>query len=510
MELSQEWVFEMKRTLLKRITGFVLLVTVIVASCACEKEKEFSVDHFNKHENTVSLDYSFLPEDDSEALLYNPDQLQIFQETVSSYFVDYGYEELFSYEQAISGIQVDHFVAEHTYSALDDTGILTKEHLVETVKKNTAAYLEEKPLLVKEVSDECLLRICEILVDVVNGMLEKYPDIDKDRVYCNLGNLKVVEKRGALDYAAIEPGMVLHVNRNTANMVGVLTSSNMYNVLIHETMHIIQFGCECEAIDGCIRRCGLAHSYASLDQDYSDWVWLAEGSAERMACLFANVAPMTYQYKVNYILTMDQVTMLQAEVPVNYVETLYFYCDPDRLFDLFGAKTEAQKEEIYKMVYALEMMQMEPGDVQRAYTKYYGVEWTDEIRDEFAYTIKRPVVQTLTKCFFNNLAEAIRNNSMSKNDLLFFLNLYESTMNEHIQLNNEKQDVYNVAFVEWYGAVRNDFFACLDNVSAAEYAQYVAGDGAAAINASMKWLDKEKQDFLIAKFQDNKCGYKFN
>lgn len=501
----------MNKRLFHRLTGLCVILAVLLTFCACSKEPSFSLGDFDKHENTISRSYSFSQNDTSEQIAYDADKLSVFQEVVSSAYVEYGYDELFNYEQAVSGIYVDHSVSEHAFSALDQSGCLTKEHLFEVVRKNNVAYLDGMTSLIKDIDDEFLLRICEIVVDTINDTLSKYPDIDKDRVFCNLGNLKVVEKSSALDFAAVEPGMVLHINRNTSNMVGLFTSSNMYSVLLHESMHIIQFGCECEKIEGCVRRCGLAHSYSasSIEQDYSDWIWLAEGSAERMACLYSNVEPMTYTNPVNYILSLDLATLLKSDVPANYVETLYFYSDLDKLFSLFGAETDEQKQEIYKMIYSLEIMQMEPADVKEAYKNIYGTDWTDDVRDDLNNKVKRPIVQTLTKTFLQNLVDAIQNNSVSKNDFMFLLNLYESTINYHLRLNMTEYDAYNAEFGKWYRSVREALFACIENITLAEYSQYIASDGVSSINAGMEWIDREKQTFLIEKFESNKCDYKF-
>jgi len=495
----------------KRILLWLLIVSVFTTFLACKEETSLSLDDLKKPEGTVTTAYSFQAEDTSGELLFDENKLQEFQTLLTSTRVEYGYEELFDYEKALWGIQVDHTVSEHRYSALDSDGKLTKEHLLEVVKANNVAYLSKNTSLLKKLDDEYLLRICEILVEVTNDTLEKYPDIDRDRVYCNLGYLKVIEKGGALDFAAVEAGMVLHVNRNMAKLVGATTSGSMYQVLVHEAMHIIQYGCSCEEIEGCIRRCGLAHAYSStiMEQDYSDWIWLAEGSAERMASLYAGVEPMTYTNYVNYIASLNLATVLQPDVPANYVETLYFYSDLDRLFTLFGATTEEEKQEIYQMIYALEIMQSEPGDVKEAYKKHYGTEWSDQIRDEVNNTVKRPIVQTLTKCFLNHLAEAIRSNSISKNDFLFLLNLYESTINYHLRLDNENHDQYNGEFVAWYGSLQSALFASLENVTAEDYEQYVSDDGAAVIHAGMNWLDEQKQSFLISRFEANRCEYKF-
>lgn len=162
--------------------------------------------------------------------------------------MEYGYEELFDYEKAMEGITVDHTVVSHTYSALDENGQLTKEHLYEIVKRNNEVYLGDANAVIKKVDDEIVLQIC-----------------------------------------------------------------------------------------------GIAHTYPGNGQDYSDLVWMGEGSAERMTSLYTGTAPMTYYNHVNYILTFDLATMLRDEVPANYMESVYFYDDVEKLFWAFDAKSEEEK-----------------------------------------------------------------------------------------------------------------------------------------------------------------------
>lgn len=492
----------------KRLIASILVVVIMYTLCSCGSKNKLVLSEFKPKEDTGNTVYAFAETEEAVALAYNTEKIQEFQTAIKAEPVEYGYEELFDYEKAIKGMRVEHSVAEHKYSALDSAGMLTKEHLCEAVIENNEVYLENVvKSVVKEVDETLILQICEIIVDVVNYMLETYPDIDKDRVYCNLGNLKIVEKVSALNYGAVEPGMVLHINRSTAALLKNKDNASMYNVIVHETMHILQFGCACEQIEGCERRFGPSHAYDDWEQEYADWTWLGEGSAERMACLYMETEPMTYFNHINYILTFDLVNVLRDEIPANYIESLYFYDDLDKLFVAFDAQTEEEKQEVYKAIYSLELMQMEPADITEAYEKFYGVTWTEEVSGDVFNKVKRPILKTVTKKFFDNLADAIMTKEISKNDLLFLMNLYESTMNQHLRLEDAKYDQYNEEFVIWYKQYREMLFDALENLSLEEYMTYVVGEGESAINATLAWVPKEKQKLLLEKYEDNTCRY---
>ena len=302
--------------------------------------------------------------------------------------------------------------------------------------------------------------------------------------------------------------MILHINQAIAQLADLLAGKSMYSVIIHETMHIIQYGCSCEPSTECTRRCGLAHAY-DWEQDYSDWLWFVEGSAERMTCLYSDVEPMTYGNMVRYIVTMDLATMLQKNVPVNYAETINFYCDPQMLFDLFGCETEQDKEEIYHLIYGLEMMHTQSEDVKEVYKERYGAELVDAVAADFNNTIKRPIVKTITKNFYRNLAQTVATETVTRNDLLFLLNIFDSTINYHLCFDRPEQDDYNAAFAEWYQQTQNAFFDCFPNVSMDDYTDYAAVKDDTLLNAGMQWLASDKQAFLADKYEalDNNFKY---
>lgn len=498
--------------LIKIISLLTVLSTVCITFSSCGKKSGFSEESLAVRENTLTHSYTFDSDNSSRELSFDTDMLNNFVSAVKALNIDYGYDEMFNYQKAMEGMNADFTVERHKNSALDENGILTKEHLLEIVNKNTADYLNSVATgIIHKIDDrDFLLRICEIIVQATNDILNQYPEIDKARVYCNLGNLKIVEKKSALDFAAVEPGMILHLNGNTAQIADIMEGKSMYSVIVHETMHIIQYGCSCEPDKSCIRRCGFARAHSEWEQDYSDWMWLEEASAERMACLYSDVQPMTYENMVKYLTTLDFVTMLQNDVPADYLEVLSFFGDSNKLFELFGCENERDRKEIYRLIYALEMMQMKPDDVKDAYKKNYGVELSDSVADDFNLKIKRPILQTATKLFYINLAHTVLSGALSENDLFFLINLYESTLNYHLCFDMEKYDSYNAEFLKWYKQIKESFWPCFSNADENEYATYNIIKAGSILNAGMNRLDSGKKIFLADKYQAVEKAYKIS
>lgn len=98
-----------------------------------------------------------------------------------------------------------------------------------------------------------------------------------------------------LSYAEVSKDMVLSISKNNTEIVLNMKDENgLRNVLVHETMHIIQLGCECEDIDHCERRAGISVYWDGFTLNTTDWTWFVEGSAERNMCNLTGEDATTY------------------------------------------------------------------------------------------------------------------------------------------------------------------------------------------------------------------------
>lgn len=156
------------------------------------------------------------------------------------------------------------------------------------------------------------------------------------------------------------------------------------------------------------------------------------------------------------------------------------------------------------MMQTLEIMQRQPDDIKKAYEDYYHEEWSDKVFLE----LKTPLVASLTKVFYRNLAQTLRAGQLTQNDLCFLINLYESTIEYHLQTTNADYDQYTNPFWDWYLPLREEFFECIDNITFDEYLGYAADSGDNTINAGMNWLSEEKRDFLSWRFETLEKNYK--
>ena len=112
----------------------------------------------------------------------------------------------------------------------------------------------------------------------------------------------------------------------------------------------------------------------------------------------------------------------------------------------------------------------------------------------------------LTKVFYNQLLDIISNNTpFTVNDLLFIINLFEANLDNHLKYSNSNYQSYNEDFLKTYLSLRNEFFDALSNINdidfSEQYETYSMLADENTINASLKWLTKDKTDFLTERLE---------
>lgn len=453
--------------------------------------------------------YNFA-DDPAEYISLSVDGAAAVLEAVAAQQPDYCDQDLYQLDEVKSRLHFDASVENHQHNGLDPTGKLTAVHLAELVKTNNETFLESKPFGYENVTDEAyILALCNVIVDTVNAMHETYPDIDWQRVYCNLGNLKILYDVGMLSYAQVNDKLVLAISKHNTGIVLNMKGEDAFrNVLVHETMHLIQIGCTCEQIENCTRRCGICIYWEDFKLNTTDWGWMFEGAAERNMCNLTGGNATTYQYKMDYLCSFTVSTLLREETKADTMETLHFYDDPQRLFDAFGCETEAEREELLCAVIALNTFQMQPERFMDAYAEKYGhdLRQDEDALNDFCFRTKIPVCTTLAREFFTNLVAYLQTEEVTTSDLFFLLNLFEGHMNQHLNFSVEYKKPINAPFVESYTAMRQALFEALEaNHPEMDlntmYAAYEILTEENKLNASWTSLPTAKRTFLAERAQ---------
>ncbi|MBQ7499504.1 MAG: hypothetical protein IJT91_01275 [Clostridia bacterium] len=498
--------------MIKRIMCLILALialTPVLAGCGKRAGILENADlEFTSGEKTY--DISFADSDGSGPVTADADELARFIDVVNGIKPEYMYTELYGVQECYERFFTRPSVEKHEFSALDVNGELTADRLMELAKNNNVAFLGENSTnkhYYTEPGDELFLSICRLVVDTVNEMKSRYPGIDWERVYCNLGRLKIFFKSGMMSFAAVTPDMMLELGEASLHIADILKGgSSPRLIIIHEVMHIIQLGCSCENIEHCRRRAGVTYMWDDVSLQGNDWSWFFEGSAELNMCVLTGEEPVTYENMINYLKDVGLSILLNKNISADHVRTVSFYDDPHMLFDALGAYNKDEVIEAANMLEAIEILQNLPPDFASAYQLRYGTELTDEIRDEIRINIKPALCLTMSRIFYKNLARAAADGGMTENDVYCMIAVLEAAMEHHMLLSNEERKEINSAFKDGYMDMRKAFFGMLEksgsDASLKDYYAYriFTDDGHKTVDATLSFLDEDKRSFIIERF----------
>ena len=490
----------MKKRVLRALC--LTLAVLLCTSCSSGKGTRPSLNtDFVKRENPFSFS-----ETPSAQVHFAETSASFLKQTFSEIETVYPYEELYELEEVKKRLDFSVSVEKHKFSALNAAGALDSAHFATLVQENSDAFLATKPFGYGKVPKETIDELCAFIVKVAEEMRARYPDLDWERIYCNLGNLKIAYDKGSLNFAQVSPEMVLGINENNTSIVLTLKGEDGFSrVLTHETMHILQMGCSCEDLGTGSRRAGICVYWDDFTLNTADWTWMVEGAAERNMCKLTGGDAVTYQYKMDYLCSLTLSVLLRPEVQADTLDLLCFYEDPELFFTAFGAVDEAEREELIEMMVTLQILQIQPNAFHAMYKEKTGVDLKadEDAMNRFSYSLKPAVCITLAKEFYTNLADFLAQGGVSQNDLFGLLTVFEGHLNQHLNFSDESKREINKPFFDAYETMRSAFFERLsaDNGGAdfsALYAAYNPTEGGReTLNATLSSLPEEKREFLL-------------
>ena len=484
-----------------KIVSLFLCIALLLSLSACSKPaKKYNMNFTETSKNT---NFVLNKNDDSANIELTQDSIDELKRTIDNIKVDVPYSELFKTEECYN--RLNQSIAINTHDSIfNDFAELSGSSLMTKVKDNNKVYLQENTFGYEVPDDDFLLELCDLIIETISKIKNEYPTIDYKRVLCNLSNLKILYKKGMVDNAQVTAEMVLNISPNMFEIVELMSGKNgCRNVVIHEIMHIVQLGCQCENIEHCTMRCGFSYRWDDFDINSTDFRWLFEGSAERMMCNITGDVALTYKYMINYICTMNIATMLNDSVSANYLETLSFYNDVDKLYNLFGCKSKLEKLEILNMLIATNVIQTAPEEFLTAYAKSYNEDTSSsETIDKINYTLKPSVCLIVTKQFYNQLLDLLGSDeAITTNDLMFIINLFEASLDNHLKYTSANNQSYNQKFIGEYLNIRNSLFESISRENAINisklYTSFEMILTEKTVAASLNWLQEKKIEFLI-------------
>ena len=477
------------RIVIKRCLAVVLICVLFVSMSGCAEEPA-SIFGFSLPDTVETTDYGFAASSDVPLSLSSEAAERIY-EAIGHTDSHYTYSHLYQLDEVKERLQFDATVDSHSRLLPLQGGDLSAKALRKRVLANNKAFLKTADSKKYTAIDKKpLLEICSLIVQAVNAMQTKYPQLDRERIRCNLGNLKILFRFGMYSLAEVTANGVLAININHEDMME--TTNGLRNVIIHETMHVLQLGCSCEDIPNCERRAGASVYWTDFPLNTTDWPWLTETAAERFMTALTGDEGVSYQNKVEFLSTATLSLLINDTVSPDTLESLTLQSDPSAYYTVFNCKTQAEKDEILNMLITANISLMRPLAFYETYEDAYSVEGTD-YKTRLGYELLPSVFITLSKAFYRSIVSYIQEHTVTKEDLYCLLTVFEGSVSQLLQWDNAEREAYNRVFSDAYLPLRQ---VLLDALEITDYGDYHLFDESGNVNASLTDLPEEDRQFL--------------
>jgi len=450
-----------------------------------------------------------------EKITYTEEDAESFLYYLSNYDVEYLDEELFYYDEAtefFDNNKIDE-IHNHTYSGFIVDGKVDEEKLFESVKENSPKFRKENNhYLYTEITDDSEYRlIISYVAESINHDLPNKSEEEIRELDCVLGNLTIFEGVG-VEAAKVTTENALLVNPSMIEAMRISSNQeNTYrNIIYHETKHLEQSSCIDRENDKYYRQ-GLSlieNSDELLINPYN-WTWSTEGAAELGSNDMTGENPTTYKYLVSYLKTLNLISILNGNETCQEIENTSINRNIDYFYELLGTNNDITKEEIVKMMYAMEITQKYAEDHMELYETMHA---NDETFDytKIRETYRSEFLIESTKIFYANLANKIINEDLTLEDIFCLMTLYEGDLSNHIPYNESANldKEYNQNMLLEYNNIQANFFESLSNATGLsiddlyqKYNSYSAfiidEEENITLNANLSFLNETQIDWLI-------------
>ena len=342
---------------------------------------------------------------------------------------------------------------------------LDTQQLFDLVKANNAVSIEKNVTLKYfQLEDEEILWACEVICDTINHEL---PALGNSAMLfdigSNLADLKISKSPGGgLDNGNLTDDNSMYLNPiMLKNMVSLYGEHADEATVAHETEHLIQkLSTETRTALSIERGYGFCVAWEDQPVNSMYFNWLIESSAERLAAYSMGCDPITYGSMRGYLDTCTFLNTLQGS-EIKDVPCLTQQPSLEQVFDLFSCVTADEQLELLEMLYAIEVVQVEPEDFMALYKMQLGRELSEEDLIQLKIEMKNAACQTITKYFYRNLSRLLAEQDMPLREVLYLITLFESDLNLHISYADTGRADTIRPFMETYLSTQKAFFNCL-------------------------------------------------
>jgi len=449
----------------------------------------------------------------------NTENYDEYVKWLSNKEVSYVYADLYDIENAYANVemyngQILEQKHQHTGTFLNVNELSTAEQIYDKIVTNSDEYLKTHDGYFA-LDEKYIKLIAEILEKMLSDVYSELSQNDAARIVCMLNDVTAVGI-DSTDFAVNDLNEVYNA-RVTEEAVIMLDIEMMENLrgnqtyertIAHEVAHLFQRMCPDHKIEG-LTQIGSSQYVEEFDDtgevNTLHFQWLYEAAAEQMSMdVYDSKTPLVYKTMVGYLNTLNLITLIRAECDEKSIVESQMSNDADTIYEVLGVTTPKEREEIVHMLYSICFIQTEREDFRNAYKEKYGTIDGQEIT--IKKIMKESVAQTMTKYFYKNLAEQVKNGSVTLQDIFYLINIFEAALSLHIVYDDAERQEYIDEAISFYVEAQDKFFEMIAEDSELDYENVVGQFEQYALvietaagyrrNFQFSWLKQEEIDYL--------------
>lgn len=468
---------------------------------------------------------------------YDNEAYNVFKSFINEYQVNFPLlNEMYDIETAVDSIVTNHgSVTQHTYSGFISNGVVDENKLLQSVVNNSAKYKEDnkKECLFYSVIEDTtkLKKIIHLIAESLNEDIPSKSKEDIEELSCTLGGLRIFYSSG-LSAAAISNNNILTINEPMVEMLeinGGNDKEGLKHTIYHEAKHLEQVSCndykneEYELQGVSIVRNNISNDVSSsVKRTPLDWTWVNEGTAEEKSALLAGGNIETYANYIAYIENLNISSLTSKYADKSYViEDTTLNKDVNKFYNLLGMQDRITKKEIAEMMLSVEVFQSRFNSFQDDYKEKFETELSEDDYSKIKYQLRRSYTLESSKIFYNNLAQAIKNqNEVKLEDIFALITIFEGDLNYHFDYdyyNKLTDDEEDWEMFNEYKKIQDAFFSSLAMCNNLEYTEilnkfynyglYIENTNKEELNAPLTWISEQKKEWLVAKSNNKRTSY---
>ncbi len=402
---------------------------------------------------------------DSSVTISNSASEQLINEIIQIP-IDYAYSDLYDVETAYQRyLQIPAY--DGIIQPIMANGYVDAQQLYDLVIKNNVAYKDKNPYSIyTELDKNYIAEYCQVIADTVNDMLNKGWDYNLEDLSYNLQHLCMFKSATGANASITDDGCMTVMPSNLDMMVSISNNENAGLItLSHETVHLFQrLSTEHRDQVGVKSAYGFCYEFDDLEVNSLYNRWFEEAAAENLAAKLHDSDPTTYANYISYLNTLKFVHGLNDNFDVNSLEQISVQNDVSKLFEAFNCNTEEEKMELLKVLYAINIIQVEPNDFMSLYEKeILGHEMSDEELVQLKIELKVGLSKYFSRTFYDNLISKMSSQSVKLEDVFELISTLESTLSTHILYTDESRYDTIKPFLDYYQNIQSAFFQVLAN-----------------------------------------------